>query len=401
MDACKNASAEDIEEKEMTLKGHTWDKGQNIPCIKCGKIHKNGMYGKLHTESEKKLIGKKAINNISRTGHTGDHGNGTPCVKCGKIHKRTKGRTGHTYDHGRGDPCKLCGKIHINPMIGKHNIAAMKKGHIPWNKGKTGYSTSQKGRKLSEVARMNISFGLREIYKNGKVAWNKGLTKETNESLMKMSRSLLGHANPHKGETKETSESLRMVSQKLLGHKGWNEGLTKFTDERIAKTSEKLKRVERTIEWNEKNSKANKGKIIPLYVREKLKIARSKQIMPFNDSSIEVAIQEKLTELNIPFTKHKPFYLDGMYHQVDLFISPNVVIEADGCYIHGCRKCKPEHYLMHGKPIEERRQRDVIITQRLQAKGYIVLHFWEHDIKNNLEQVITKIKQYRYEVVIA
>lgn len=72
---------------------------------------------------------------------------------------------------------------------------------VPWNKGK----------KLSKKYRQKLS----DSHK-GQVPWNKGLTKDTNEMLKKLSEKLTGRK----------------------GHPAWNKGLTKETDERVRKYGE-------------------------------------------------------------------------------------------------------------------------------------------------------------------
>lgn len=46
-------------------------------------------------------------------------------------------------------------------MKGSKSITSFKKGSIPWNKGKPGYSSSKKGTKLSLEARKNMSAAMR------------------------------------------------------------------------------------------------------------------------------------------------------------------------------------------------------------------------------------------------
>jgi very-short-patch-repair endonuclease len=103
---------------------------------------------------------------------------------------------------------------------------------------------------------------------------------------------------------------------------------------------------------------------------------RSNQVLPLQDTSIELILQNSLTNLNIPFKKHKSFKIKDHHHQVDIFIEPNICIEADG-----------EHWHKLPTAIE----RDDTINKELEKQGYIVLRFWEHAIRNNLEKVMKEI----------
>jgi len=125
------------------------------------------------------------------------------------------------------------------------------------------------------------------------------------------------------------------------------------------------------------------GKHHSLEARKKMAEKRKHRIIPFIDTKLEERLQLALLSLNIPFEKHKP-----IYGQPDIFISPNICIFVDGCYWHGCYKCKKgtqnKNYLV-------RRKIDRLVTKKLQSQGYVVLRFWEHEINENLQMCIEKI----------
>ena len=214
------------------------------------------------------------------------------------------------------------------------------KGRPAWNKGKKGvYHTSEPTKqKLSKAFK-------------GRKTWNKGLSKETNESMAKASRSLKGRSAWNKGK--------KCCSSWNKGLKGvqvaWNKGLKGVYH---SSSETKLK---------QSNSLRGHPGIIA---------GRAKQIFPYNDSSIEVVFQNELTNKNIVFERQKLFYLsNGRCHRVDLFIPPNICIEADGCWFHACLVHCPR-----GNYGVKLREKNDFITQDLQNQGFIVLRFWEHDI---------------------
>ena len=106
---------------------------------------------------------------------------------------------------------------------------------------------------------------------------------------------------------------------------------------------------------------------------EKIKIARARQICPKYDTSIEIKVQEALKALGIVFTKHE--LLLGRY-RVDIFIEPNIVIEADGDYWHN---------LENVKRIDKDRDYNLI------NNGFIVYRFWEHEINNNVYKCLEQV----------
>lgn len=120
--------------------------------------------------------------------------------------------------------------------------------------------------------------------------------------------------------------------------------------------------------------------------KEKIRSARLKQILPNRDTSIEVKIQNELKSRNILFVTHK--VLLNMC-QADIFIEPNIAIFCDGCYWHGCEQCFDKNELDGLQ--RARIIRDNLVTQKLINSNYIVLRFWEHEIRNNLEVVMNKI----------
>ena len=92
-----------------------------------------------------------------------------------------------------------------------------KKGHK--------YAGLPKGWKMSIKGRENLS----KSHK-GNIPWSKGLTKETDKRIKKISEKLTGK--------KLTKEHIENCKRGLIGkHKSWNRGLTKETDIRIKKYS--------------------------------------------------------------------------------------------------------------------------------------------------------------------
>lgn len=119
---------------------------------------------------------------------------------------------------------------------------------------------------------------------------------------------------------------------------------------------------------------------------DKLKQIRLKQVFPLRDTSIEVALQNKLRELNISFLTHK-LILD--FTKPDIFIEPNICIFADGCYWHACEQCYDKNKMSNW--IRARQVADILITQKLINAGYKVFRFWEHDIKKNVDACISQV----------
>jgi very-short-patch-repair endonuclease len=173
------------------------------------------------------------------------------------------------------------------------------------------------------------------------------------------------------------------------------------TPEMKKKTSETTKRALSRPETREKISAWQRGRIVPKEVVEKrvetikrnggfkqsdyqkmkasiaVKEARKYQIFPKNDTKIEVKIQNFLKELNIEFFTHQYIKIEHGY-QCDILIpSKNLIIECDGDYWHGHWNCG----INASEEQKAQRIEDLIRTNELRSKGYIVLRFWESEIK--------------------
>jgi DNA mismatch endonuclease (patch repair protein) len=66
------------------------------------------------------------------------------------------------------------------------------------------------------------------------------------------------------------------------------------------------------------------------------------------------------------------------------FPKESVVVFADGCFWHGCRKCghvPNKRSAFWAAKIRRNRLRDRSATRLLRDRGFVVLRFWEHEIE--------------------
>ena len=124
-----------------------------------------------------------------------------------------------------------------------------------------------KHKPLTKATKLKISKKLM-----GCESWNKGLTKETNGIVKKMSETKKG--------MKLTEQHKEKISLSLLGKPTWNKGLTKETDKRVRKISEAHLGKHLSEETKEKDRLANSGKNNPFYGKHlsrehKLKIGKA------------------------------------------------------------------------------------------------------------------------------
>ena len=224
-------------------------------------------------------------------------------------------------------------------------------------------SISLTDRKLSTQHIKNIKLGLSKYYKNGGINPMKG-KKQSLKSKKLQSKN---------AATKRQDVKDRISQSHLKRYKD-NPDLRRIVSE---KTKEKMKKVDMS-EIVKKAYKTN-----PDY-REKIRLARLKQVFPTRDTKIELKIQEELKNRRIKFVKNKALL---NRFRVDLFIEPNIVIECDGCYYHACKQCKMTKH--HQYAIK----RDAKKTKILKKNGFKVYRFWGHEINDSAEKCLRKIRE--------
>ena len=161
----------------------------------------------------------------------------------------------------------------------------------------------------------------------GRTPWNKG------------KKGLSGKDHPMYGR-KHSEESKRKMSESSKGRPSWNKG--------------------------KRHTESHKMK---------LRKARAGRKYPYYDTIPEKIVQSLLHKNNINFVKQKIFKMpEGRSHKTDIFVEPNICIEADGDYWHTLNQ-----------------KRDELVNFELKKQGMSVLRFWESDLKTNPEKCLQKI----------
>ena len=222
------------------------------------------------------------------------------------------------------------------------------KGKPPWNKGLT---------KETDVRVMNVSMSVAksviESFKNDRVSWIKGKTKEQYPQL--------GHDAWNKGLTKETD--VRVLN---------NQGFGNRKHEQIVKDNQSVlaKRMWSNPEWAEitmqhalegnKNAHPNKPEKKIIDILKSL----SSDIKYVGDGKRENWVSGK-----------NPDFINKSKKQI---------IEIFGCYWHCCKKCGH-------KNIDNQRQKDALRISKFEELGYSVLVIWEHELEFP-DNVVSRIR---------
>lgn len=113
-----------------------------------------------------------------------------------------------------------------------------------------------------------------------------------------------------------------------------------------------------------------------------------------SNSKPELLLRRALWSANIRFRLH----CNNLPGKPDLMIAKyQLVIFIDGDFWHGHQwhKRKPKANRDFWIPkIERNMQRDQFVNTALKELGYVVMRFWEHEIKQNLAACVNQVKLY-------
>lgn len=128
---------------------------------------------------------------------------------------------------------------------------------------------------------------------------------------------------------------------------------------------------------------------------------RSKDVVSYNmsrikgkDTSIEKALRKELYAANYRYRKN----VSDLPGHPDILLSKyRICIFCDGDFFHGYDLGKIGSNLKENKEywynkILKNQERDRKEEKRLAEMGYVVLRFWEHEIKNDIRSVINEIE---------
>ena len=77
-----------------------------------------------------------------------------------------------------------------------------------------------------------------------------------------------------------------------------------------------------------------------------------------------------------------------------VYTKKKVAIFVDGCFWHGCPICyrRPKSNRKYwDKKLKNNMARDVLHTEELQAMGWKVIRFWEHEVRENVHLCVRRI----------
>lgn len=79
-----------------------------------------------------------------------------------------------------------------------------------------------------------------------------------------------------------------------------------------------------------------------------------------------------------------------------VFTRARIAVFVDGCFWHGCpiHGTKPKSNPAYWHPKIERNQvRDRVVTETLKGDGWLVLRYWDHELKDSLDWVADAVAE--------
>ena len=236
----------------------------------------------------------------------------------------------------------------------------------PWNKGLTKEDDDR-------IAKNAINMRETRIKGGSFISWNTGLTKDTCESLQRVSEKVSiarsGKSSWNKG-IPATEEQKKKQSEAMRGRPSWNKGLSKETSESVKPTSEKLMGHECFVsDWEETKRKEYQTR---------------KENGTINSSNKEKEILNFLVSLYGEndviyqyFDKERyPFKCDFYIPSKDLFI------EYHGTWTHG------------GKPFDENDETCIGILNEWKEKS-LESKYYEIAVYNWTDLDVRKLETFR------
>jgi DNA mismatch endonuclease (patch repair protein) len=121
-------------------------------------------------------------------------------------------------------------------------------------------------------------------------------------------------------------------------------------------------------------------------------VRRRMQAVKRRDTPKEIQVRKALHRTGLRYrVDYRP--CPGVNCRADIvFVRERIAIFVDGCFWHGCRRHgtlpKATNRQFWQTKIADNRQRDRKIKKRLEAAGWRVLRFWEHEDTSTVVAVV-------------
>lgn len=316
------------------------------------------------------------------------------CLFCTKTTKETKKFCSREcyYSHLKsctGSKNGFFGRTHSREVKSFLSMKASLRTHSEETKKKIGLA--QKGilkGSMAEKSKKKLSARIKKQYQNGRIVWNKGLSKETNVSVKSTSEKLsgigrlrIGKKNPFFG--KHHSAKTKSLHSKFMKGRFTGEKNAFFGKTHDEKTRNKLSKLG-----------VERSKLPEVKVRLRKQGVDSVLMGKKHSTKIELMVKNELMKRNIDFIFQYKFRdSKGQYVCVGDFAFPEhkLILEVNGDFHHANPKLYLENEL---KPIQVRTiENDERKKELYRRECWELMVLWGSDIKENITECIDSISK--------
>jgi DNA mismatch endonuclease, patch repair protein len=119
------------------------------------------------------------------------------------------------------------------------------------------------------------------------------------------------------------------------------------------------------------------------------------------DTGPELALRRALHARGLRYRVDHPLPFDRRRRADVMFTRAMIAVFVDGCFWHGCTdhgRVPRSNSAFWSAKIERNRARDADTSQRLEALGWGVLRFWEHEEPSRCAEVVARTVARRLSV---
>lgn len=145
------------------------------------------------------------------------------------------------------------------------------------------------------------------------------------------------------------------------------------------------------LKYPRREKRTIKGKVFKISAPSE-KRSRTMSKIPSNKTSIELLLASELRRNHIKYRSGK-----RLFGKPDFILyGHKVVVFCDGDFWHGYnygKKGVKRNAAFWKAKIKRNIERDKEVNKELKKRGWVVIRFWEHNIKKNPDKCIEKIKK--------
>ncbi|MCK9541929.1 MAG: endonuclease domain-containing protein [Novosphingobium sp.] len=133
-------------------------------------------------------------------------------------------------------------------------------------------------------------------------------------------------------------------------------------------------------------------KSVNFFVKKNFKLFKSQDGFDVKTSGVEEMFIQYLDKLKLQYVRQ--FKLSGFYYDFAIVKDGELVclVEIDGDYYHANPKLYPKDGFLYPNQIKQK-NRDKVKNNVASMNGYILLRFWENDIKNDKKMIMETLKK--------